>query len=38
MEALALFHGNQNGYYECRDSLKNTAKSIPFIAKKEITA
>jgi len=38
MEALALFHGNQNGYYECRDSLKQTAEQIPAVTKKAITA
>jgi len=29
MEALKLFHDPQDNYYDCRDSLKETAKKLP---------
>jgi len=36
METLKLFHEKKDGYYECRDSLQETAKVIPFLKPKEI--
>ena len=29
MEALKLFHDPKHNYYDCRDSMKDTAKSLP---------
>ncbi|MCW8932143.1 MAG: BRO family protein [Gammaproteobacteria bacterium] len=36
MEALKLFHDPKGDYYECRDSLYDTAKVLPAIENKEI--
>lgn len=36
MEALKLFHDKKDGYYECRDSIKDTAKHLPISKIKEI--
>lgn len=36
MEALKLFHDPKNNYYDCRDSMKDTAKSLPINKVKKI--
>jgi hypothetical protein len=36
MEALKLFHDPKGDYYQCRDSLIDTAKVLPSVERKEI--